>query len=1117
MSDIITGQGLNLQYNTDTGNRSPQGVGNVTINEVNTFPVLTINSESTNFDTYDSEYKTVLLSDGSIDPFQIVVNYLPDDPTHQFLDTAAEDQTLFQMIIQYDLNMDESTITYAIVNGYITSTMMGGDKDEVVTKSYTFQAETVAARMMTAAALLPIYQGDYGVGSNTTDVPQYAPVTPTGNSFIKVPSTQAGNPVGADMMGVGLVDAGNVVEFAITKTGTLSLFAKNATTAWTRIYTATQMDGRYVPLTRTINGKELSGNVVLSSTDTGSLAIANNLSDVANVETSKQNLTIDRITQTTSFSQLHNPKTDGSVGRGTHAITISTDGTWGARVASDGTWKPLAIAQGGTGATTAANARINLAVDRLVETSASTNLNYPTKNAALVLRDSDGTWGVYDNTAAQWSALGVGQGGTGAITAAAARTNLGLGTAAVRDIGTSGSTVPVLNGANVFSGSTRFDAPQTAFASTSTSSGNGLEIGSTTTAALTYLDLHSSGTANDYDVRIYASGGSSTTGQGALSINAASVTLPNLTLTTDLAIAHGGTGASTYDQALINLNAAKFQRSSLTASDDLDSFDGTNPGFFYCATNAAATTENHYPVTQAGSLLVQRNGANGVAGCTQLYFPYNSNDIYVRTLLYGSTSTWTGWSLILQQGSFGVGTIGLVAPSQQTNQFISESDGATTWSQANGAGFQASYANNRLFQFIMTTANKAYIRYNDSGDPKVAKTSKPWTELLTPGSYGLGADLTVNASTPIANLNENTPTGFYYTTNESTLGGVTSDTTYVIANRGGRPTATASKYVQQRSWDGFYMGASGWTWKENAYLNSTQTWSGLNTFGNSLIVGGVGVSSSVGIDVGGVGAAATSYVDLHSSGNNNDYDVRLASTGGTAASGNGTLTINAGTVNVSSELKVGAGAITFPYPAVATSGGVATGGYRAIEAGADYAGFDNMNNINITSWYGIGFCTAYNIPTNGVVAGKPAVYINTRNGTLAAKNAVYANTTQLTSDRNAKENIEEITADEDLIDKVLGLKTYTFNFKNSGQPSAGFIAQEVLEVFPEYVQFVEDINHYSLDYTAVNAYLHKAVVHYSEKTKVQEAKVETLESTIQDQQSQIDELKALVQSLIDNK
>lgn len=302
MSDIITGQGLNLQYNTDTGNRSPQGVGNVTINEVNTFPVLTIKSELNTFETYNSEYKTVLLADGAVEPFQIVVNYLPDDTTHQFLDTAAEDQTFFQMIIQYDLNMDESTITYAIVNGYITSTALSGDKDSVVTKSYTFHAEAVAARMMTTAALLPVYQGDYGVGSNTTDVPQYAPTVPTGNSFIKVPSTQAGNPAGADMMGVGLVDGTSVVEFAMTKTGTLSLFAKNATTAWTRIYTATQMDARYVQQTRTINGHALSSNVVLDSADTGSLAIENNLSDLDDAEVARTNLDVYSKSETVSVT-----------------------------------------------------------------------------------------------------------------------------------------------------------------------------------------------------------------------------------------------------------------------------------------------------------------------------------------------------------------------------------------------------------------------------------------------------------------------------------------------------------------------------------------------------------------------------------------------------------------------------------------------------------------------------------------------------------------------------------------------------------------------------------------------------------------------------------------------
>jgi hypothetical protein len=47
--------------------------------------------------------------------------------------------------------------------------------------------------------------------------------------------------------------------------------------------------------------------------------------------------------------------------------------------------------------------------------------------------------------------LGVVHGGTGSTTASGARANLGLGTAAVEDIGTSGDTVPKNNTANVYS------------------------------------------------------------------------------------------------------------------------------------------------------------------------------------------------------------------------------------------------------------------------------------------------------------------------------------------------------------------------------------------------------------------------------------------------------------------------------------------------------------------------------------------------------------------------------------------------------------------------------------------------------------------------------------------
>ncbi|HAX8279110.1 TPA: tail fiber domain-containing protein, partial [Escherichia coli] len=489
MADIFSGKGLTLQYNTDTGNRSPQGIGNVTINNVTEFPALTIQSETNNFETYDNEYKTVLLSDKSVEPFDIVVAYLPDDPTHQFLDEMAESQSVFQVIIQYQLDLEESQITYAIVNGYVTGTQLSGDKDQVVTKSYSFTPADVVARVMTMAALLPVYQGDYGVGANTTGIPQYAPVTPTGNSFIKIPSTQQGNPAGADMMGIGLVDGSSVAEFAMTKTGTLSLFAKNATTAWTRIYTATQMDARYVPLTRTVNGKALTADITLTSTDTGSvpvertvnghelssdvvltkqdiqlenvtndaqLKVISNLADIADNEIARTNLDvyskeqidsdIDEVnnsinTLTTHVNTDLVPKTITVNGHALSSnVTVTKADVGLSNVTNDA---QLKIASNLADLNNIVTSRTNLGLGSL----AVQNSN------AVAITGGQATL----STLTLSTALPLTSGGTGATTAAAARTNLGLGTAATVNVGTSGGTVPLLNATNTWDGGQNFN------------------------------------------------------------------------------------------------------------------------------------------------------------------------------------------------------------------------------------------------------------------------------------------------------------------------------------------------------------------------------------------------------------------------------------------------------------------------------------------------------------------------------------------------------------------------------------------------------------------------------------------------------------------------------------
>lgn len=123
--------------------------------------------------------------------------------------------------------------------------------------------------------------------------------------------------------------------------------------------------------------------------------------------------------------------------------------------------------------------------------------------------------------------------------AAAIRSKAGLGTAATANTGTSGATVPLLNTANTWSFTQTFSGAISGASTIQTSSTiagyasldtqvsfspAGIEVGRTgrSAAGSSFIDWHSSASSPDYDVRLVSSGGTTTSGQGALSILAAS-------------------------------------------------------------------------------------------------------------------------------------------------------------------------------------------------------------------------------------------------------------------------------------------------------------------------------------------------------------------------------------------------------------------------------------------------------------------------------------------------------------------------------------------------------------------------------------------------------------------
>jgi hypothetical protein len=114
-----------------------------------------------------------------------------------------------------------------------------------------------------------------------------------------------------------------------------------------------------------------------------------------------------------------------------------------------------------------------------------------------------------------------------------------------------------------------------------------------------------------------------------------------------LDLAQGGTAGRNAGQARTNLEVMYEKKSDLS-STDINTLTGEYSGFYYQGLNSNATSERGYPVSSAGALLVIRNNANGNAGCTQLYFPYNATTgtFYMRQYIIISSTTgweWTAW------------------------------------------------------------------------------------------------------------------------------------------------------------------------------------------------------------------------------------------------------------------------------------------------------------------------------------------------------------------------------------------------------------------------------------------------------------------------------------------
>ncbi|HBB8555077.1 TPA: hypothetical protein J4Z50_001679 [Escherichia coli] len=112
--------------------------------EVNTFTTSGFESTVISVKTFNSAYDRKLLGTKSIPDISLAVNYLADNTVHQKLEQLADDQKRCQIKLSYFEDATKDNGFYVVYTCFVSSTTIGGDKDEVVTKTFTLAVDGAA-------------------------------------------------------------------------------------------------------------------------------------------------------------------------------------------------------------------------------------------------------------------------------------------------------------------------------------------------------------------------------------------------------------------------------------------------------------------------------------------------------------------------------------------------------------------------------------------------------------------------------------------------------------------------------------------------------------------------------------------------------------------------------------------------------------------------------------------------------------------------------------------------------------------------------------------------------------------------------------------------------------
>lgn len=190
------------------------------------------------------------------------------------------------------------------------------------------------------------------------------------------------------------------------------------------------------------------------------------------------------------------------------------------------------------------------------------------------------------------------------------------------------------------------------------------------------------------------------------------------------------------------------------------------------ANQSITVTINGASVSIPGIGKLLQKGTNGALPVNQGGTGATTKEDARTNLGLGSSATRNAYSTsgdILSVGDFGVGSATEVKPTEARASFISDTNSASLWAPSNGAGYQGSYATNRIFQMWIGSNNSGFSRFVSTNNPQEPKTNIPWTQYQSSGTSDINfkkvtGDLDLSES--LSNIEAMDFKTFYYLADE---------------------------------------------------------------------------------------------------------------------------------------------------------------------------------------------------------------------------------------------------------------------------------------------------------------------------------------------------------------